>query len=795
MRFRLFLLSLFISIQCYSQASYSRVKVHFNEDQTIVKLAQLGIAIDHGHYAKGKYFTGDLSAREIEQINYAGFELEILIDDLEKWYADPNRKETSFQKNTECIEISPLDKYPIPQNFEYGEMGGFFTWQEMLSILDDMKSQYPHLISTKTPIEGELSFEGRPIHWVRISDNPELDEQEDEILYTALHHAREPAGLSQLIYYMWYLLENYESDEQIQYLVNNTAMYFIPCVNPDGYVYNEWNNPGGGGLWRKNRMINGDGSHGIDLNRNYGFQWGYDDIGSSNNPLDETYRGPEAFSEPETRALKQFCNDHQFKIALNYHTHGNLLIHPWGFSNAPTEEHPTFYNMSTIMTAENHYESGTGSETVGYAANGVADDWMYGEQTSKPSIYSFAPEVGAFGGFWPTIDQIIPICRESLPLNLNAAALLLQFGQLKDLTSKVINNQESSLDFQLKRIGLQDGQLTVSLLPISEHISFIEPEKTFELDLNESIDESFSLTLTPGIQNGDTILFELQLSNDHYTQVDTLQKIFIDSPPLFADDFSTDFNWDTQLGNWNITSTTFHSANSSMTDSPNGIYGNDIEEHLMLSPSLIIDQGFEKALLYFWAKWDIEQEYDYAQLTISVNGDEFFPVCGKYSSTGTENQDEGQPIYDGYQQDWIQEEIDITDFVEFGDEVQIRFSMYSDGYIQEDGFYLDDLELYLVNNDPSDLTAPAPKSNSWTISPNLANPETTVQITFNKPLRENGEMIIYNSIGQKMESIILEKGKQQINYTPNLFNSGLFYCRMKNPSGTFPVLPIYFTNR
>ncbi|MBQ0741152.1 peptidase M14, partial [Aquimarina celericrescens] len=83
-----------------------------------------------------------------------------------------------------------------------------------------------------------------------------------EMLFTSLHHAREPIALSQNLFYMWYLLENYNSNPEIKTLVDNTELYFIPIVNPDGYIYNQQTNPNGGGYWRKNRRNNG-GSYGI----------------------------------------------------------------------------------------------------------------------------------------------------------------------------------------------------------------------------------------------------------------------------------------------------------------------------------------------------------------------------------------------------------------------------------------------------------------------------------------------------------------------------------------------------
>ena len=58
---------------------------------------------------------------------------------------------------------------------------------------------------------------------------------------------------------MRYLTDNYGTDPQVTYLVDNRELFFSPCLNPDGYYYNEQTYPGGGGMWRKNRRDNGDG--------------------------------------------------------------------------------------------------------------------------------------------------------------------------------------------------------------------------------------------------------------------------------------------------------------------------------------------------------------------------------------------------------------------------------------------------------------------------------------------------------------------------------------------------------
>ena len=106
----------------------------------------------------------------------------------------------------------------------------------MLDELDDMHSQYPDIISVRSDVKDEdytstphihQTYEGRFLQWIKISDNPNISEDEPQILYTALHHAREPASMQQLIYFMWYLLENYNSDESIKHIVDNSELFFV----------------------------------------------------------------------------------------------------------------------------------------------------------------------------------------------------------------------------------------------------------------------------------------------------------------------------------------------------------------------------------------------------------------------------------------------------------------------------------------------------------------------------------------------------------------------------------------
>ena len=129
-------------------------------------------------------------------------------------------------------------------------MLGNYTWDELNERFDILQEQYSEIISDKVII-GQ-SIEGRDIWAFKVSDNPNEDEDEPEVLYNSLTHSREPVGMMSL-YFVQHLGEEYNSNSEITYLIENREMWFIPVVNPDGYVYNESIEPNGGGMHRKNR--------------------------------------------------------------------------------------------------------------------------------------------------------------------------------------------------------------------------------------------------------------------------------------------------------------------------------------------------------------------------------------------------------------------------------------------------------------------------------------------------------------------------------------------------------------
>jgi len=314
-------------------------------------------------------------------------------------------------------------------------MGGFHTYSETLAELDSIHTANP----TTTMVDTiGYSLEGRPMVAFKISDNAAIDEPgEVEVMYCGLIHAREPVTLEAILVQIHYLLEH-PSDTEIVRLIETSEIWFVPIINVDGYVYNETTNPEGGGMWRKNLRNNGDGSYGIDLNRNWGFEWAkYPN--SSGNGSSEVYHGAGPFSEPETQVMRDFVNAHEFTVAVNMHAYGNFYNYPMGvFQINGCPDNPIYEDMvGTIAGEINYAYSSYGNGGFG----GDAACWQYAEQTSKPKVFAALVESGTW--FWPTLEESNQQCQLQLQANMQ---FLRRAHELQNNPSRWLSASVSYLD-------------------------------------------------------------------------------------------------------------------------------------------------------------------------------------------------------------------------------------------------------------------------------------------------------------------------------------------------------------
>jgi|LakMenEpi03Aug12_release.lakeMendotaPanAssembly.Ray.scaffolds.fasta_scaffold47493_2 hypothetical protein len=743
-------------------------KVLMQGDETLAKrLLQLGVTIDHSDVQEGG-IAAEISDYELQTLKANGVKHKILIYDLAKFYEARNKADVA--ERTMASGVCNAPNIAKPTYFHLGSMGGYFTWNEMKQILDSMVLLYPNLITVKQPLSPQ-SIEGRDIYFVKISDNPNINEAEPELLYSSLHHAREAASLSQLIFYMWYLLENYATNADIKATVDNTELFFVPCVNPDGYVYNQTTNPNGGGMWRKNRRNNGT-SFGVDINRNYGYNWGFDNAGSSPTSSSDTYRGPSAFSEPETQAMRNFCNTRQFVSALNAHTYSNLLIYPWGYlPSIYTSDSATFVNWGILLTEDSRFLYGTADQTVNYVVNGSSDDWMYGEQTTKPKILAMTPEAGAANdGFWPLASRIIDICKTTFTQNYNLAKVAGKYAIARDAQDKFLSGN-GFIKYNLQRLGLQAGTFTVSIVPVGGDISSVGAPKIYSTLLqNQTVFDSISFVLNGGLTPGQTIKYAIAVNNGAFTRLDTLSKVFGTPITLVYDNGSSTATNYTVSGTWGLSTTKFVSPPSSITESPAGNYSGNQNKSITLKNPMNLSNAVYAHLQYY-TRFELEKDGDKAQIFITTNnGTTWTPLCGRYE-TSPASFGGTNPIYDGFQDAFVKEDIDLSLYI--GQTIKIRFLFNSDPSLNKDGFYFDDLRIRVIASTITDINQTILMGENIVLSPNPSNGIFNLSNADGKEIA----VAVFNSLGQL---VYQQKNHTALNSTINIQDqaAGIYFVKI-----------------
>jgi len=289
--------------------------------------------------------------------------------------------------------------------------GAYHNLAETMAEMSSYAAAHPSISVLDTI---GFSLEGRPLVAIRISDQAGVNQGEPEALILGCHHARELMSVELPLYVMRRLLDGYGVDPVLTQLVDTRDIWIVPIVNPDGYAYLQSHTSGqSDSWWRKNRRPNSDGSFGVDLNRNYSFRWGWDNIGSSPTPSSDVYRGTAAFSEPETAALRDFVDAHDFTISASFHSYGELFLYPWGYALLNTPDQNVFESFGDSVSLQNGYRAGNPENGAIYLTNGELDDWLYGDTSQRSKVFGFTFEMNTDtqGGFDPADAVIQPTCE------------------------------------------------------------------------------------------------------------------------------------------------------------------------------------------------------------------------------------------------------------------------------------------------------------------------------------------------------------------------------------------------
>ncbi|MBM3125730.1 MAG: zinc carboxypeptidase [Chloroflexi bacterium] len=288
----------------------------------------------------------------------------------------------------------------------------YHDFAEMVAEIQQAESDHPAIFDL---FSIGTSYEGRTIWAGKISDNVGVDEAEPEVLFTHHQHAREHLTVEMALYTLKMLTDEYGSNQQITDLVNSREVWMVFDMNPDGGEYDIAT--GTYRSWRKNRQPNAGSSYvGTDLNRNWSYRWGCCG-GSSGSTSSETYRGPSAFSAPETTVVRNFIDsrvingEQQITVAIDFHTYSELILWPYGYtttdipSDMNADDHATMVAMGQAMAATNGYTPEQASDL--YITDGTINDWQYGVHRILNYTFEMYPRTSSQGGFYPP-DEVIP---------------------------------------------------------------------------------------------------------------------------------------------------------------------------------------------------------------------------------------------------------------------------------------------------------------------------------------------------------------------------------------------------
>lgn len=335
-------------------------------------------------------------------------------------------------------------KTAIPNaNSRSSTLGGmswdrYYGLENIYNWLDELETLYPNVVTT---INIGNTFEGRQIRGIVIDLKPgQRDERPLTAMIEAGIHAREwisPATAT------WIIKEFLTSDDPaIRSMAETFVWHIIPVANPDGYAYTFTNDR----MWRKNRNTanhvmcgtNADAGNGIDLNRNFNFQWMV--TGASANPCDQTYAGPSAASELETQAISNYVltlqRTGELIYYLDFHSYSQMILVPYSHvSGIDVLQAPNYGDMFevAIRAAEKlearhgtRYTVGTSQEIL-YAVTGSSFDWVKGV-VGVPIVYLFElRDVGLYGFLLPPED-IIPNNEEIMDSLIELDRVTRQLG-------------------------------------------------------------------------------------------------------------------------------------------------------------------------------------------------------------------------------------------------------------------------------------------------------------------------------------------------------------------------------
>ncbi|KAK6054808.1 zinc carboxypeptidase [Cooperia oncophora] len=425
----------------------------------------------------------------------ANITYDIRVPDVEKLIMRNERTNRTSTQGSRRLHDDPiLDSEPDGDHSRVGKLkkakysfGDYASYADMMKYMRTIEFYYPNI--TKIVRLG-TTHEGRPIEGMKIG-YPITATDKRAIWVDGNIHAREWASSHTALYFINQLVSGYGKDDTITHYVNSLNFYVLPCLNPDGYEYTRSSPNPSVRLWRKNRspercnrsLWGGEKCcQGVDLNRNFQIPlWVCNqrvfcsESGSSFEPCSNIYHGDHVFSEPESRAVRDYLNSDELRGKVDgfitLHSYAQLWIYPYSHAQQNYPEDISELRR-TARRAINRlhrqygteYRMGTGADTLSPASGG-SDDWAKSNGIKYVYLVELRPEYErtVSNGFILHKKELIPTAVETFEGVKEVIEAVLEHNKIiKDPLSRIAPQLRKKQLYRMRLLGLANGEPVVT---------------------------------------------------------------------------------------------------------------------------------------------------------------------------------------------------------------------------------------------------------------------------------------------------------------------------------------------
>ncbi len=651
-------------------------------DQDLKTLNQLKISVDNVSRSNGSIVVYLHDEAEYAKLLEHGFKAERL-PDLARQHALELHRDRSL--------------YPARDQY--------YTITQYEQFMQDTAASYPNLCQLQ---QIGSTVQGRPLYVLKITDNPQFNEEEPEFLFISSIHGDEPVGYDMCIRLIKLLTEDYGTDPRITNLVDNTEIWICPMFNPDGFVAGQRYN-----------------AQGVDLNRNYPMPFGINPNPDGN---------PWA---PENIAMMNFLAERNFVLSANFHGGALVANYPWDYSHSLTPDNDlliqaalTYSSNNSAMYNSSEFSQGITNGAAWYVITGSLQDWTYAYTDGMDITMEIGntkwPQASQLPNFWNQNRESMLSYMEFVHRGLHGtvksaegaplAAEIIIAGNSKlvhtdpnagdyhrllltgtyevtasaegylpqTVTVTIPASGSAQYDFVLSQAQITNlyGQvrdiegfpiqgLNVSLNTQPPTNAAVDAQGCFEI--HNIFEGLYQLEVKTGTQTKLTKDFVLNQSDNR------LVFVYIEPVEVFHDPCENISNW-TASGPWGAVT---YQGLPAITDSPSGNYSNNVNRTLRTTSAITL-QNIAEPTISFNAAWDLEDGYDFVHVQASTS-------TSNWTTLGS---------FTGTQLNWQPFSFSLEQFA--GQSVYIRFILESDWYVNADGIYLNDI---LISGLPFDQIA------------------------------------------------------------------------------------------